>query len=102
MRIRLTPLYGKYKVLADTWVKPDNFYVDDSMNKLRSPLNPKELKLPAGTVFTISKVHESVHHKTLTIKFPKTHNEKDNPWAGHEISRFNDFTDFDVEVEKLP
>lgn len=102
MRIRLTPLYGKYKVLTDTWVKPDKFYVDDTMDKLRSQLNPKELKLPAGTVFTISKVHESVHYKALTIKFPKTHNEKDNPWVGREISGFADFADFDVEVEKLP
>jgi hypothetical protein len=102
MRIKLTPLYGKYKVLADTWIKPKNFYVDDTLNKLRSTLNPDEIRLPAGTVFSITKIHESCHYNTITLKFTKVHNEKDNPWAGKQISGFSDFDNFDVEVEKLP
>lgn len=102
MRIRLTPLYGKYKVLVDTWVTPNKFYPGELADKMGSPLKPGQLRLPAGTVFTISKIHESIHYRTITMKFTKTHNDKNNPWAGREISGFNDFTDFDVEVEKLP
>ncbi len=100
MLLKIAPLYGKYKVLVDTDVKikvPQHAYYQLP----ESVLNPGHYRLPAGTVFSISRVDENKGGSTIEISFPKSYNHKGNPWGGTRFHGYDALKDFQVEVEKL-
>lgn len=102
MRLRLSPIRGKYRVLQDAEVIVSDYLWNGRTNVPRSVLNPQYFRITAGTVFSIKGIKETVNRAVIDISFPRALNDKRNPWAGISIRGYSSIPDFDVEVEKLP
>lgn len=106
MRLHIQPLMGKFRTLEDCSVKfcpgTTKRIQDMKPNIQTDLLNPGYLRVPAGTIFFIKRVHLSAYHDEFSVSCPIKLNDRKNPWCG--LSKYfttANFEDFNIEVEKL-
>lgn len=102
--LQFRSVYGKWRVLSDTYVEFDNKGIREMLLKKgcrQHSFDDNVFLMPAGTIITVHKIRDDQSYNQVHLRINKCEN-KDNPWAGfNEYFGFKVFERFQVDVERV-